>query len=137
MDKRSAGFSLMELMIVVGIIAIISAISYPSYQNYIKKAKVKEAQSNLVALSLSAESNYQRLLSYPTGELNGTALTDKFTTWSPSSDSFSYKYEATDSNQGYKLTASGASPLSDCTLSLTHKNIKTISGCGSINQWVK
>lgn len=137
MGKRSNGFTLIELMVVVAIVAIISAISYPSYQNYIKKAKVKEAQSNLIALSLSTESNYQRRLSYPAGPLTGTALTDEFTTWSPSSDSFNYTYEATDSNQGYKLTASGTSPLSGCTLSLTHKNVKSISGCGSIDQWVK
>ena len=137
MGKRSNGFTLIELMVVVAIVAIISAISYPSYQNYIKKAKVKEAQSNLIALSLSAESNYQRQLSYPDDDLTDTELTDKFTTWSPSSDSFSYTYKATDNGQGFKLTADGKGPLDGCSLSLTHKNAKNISGCGSINQWVK
>lgn len=38
-NKNKAGFTLVELLIVVAIVAILGAFAIPSYQNYIKNAK--------------------------------------------------------------------------------------------------
>ncbi len=43
--KRNAGFTLIELMIVVAIIAILAAIALPAYQDYLARAQVSEAMS--------------------------------------------------------------------------------------------
>jgi len=45
--KNSAGFSLVELMVVVSIIAILSAIAVPLYLNFRKRAYTTEARAGL------------------------------------------------------------------------------------------
>ncbi|MGH6635824.1 MAG: type IV pilin protein [Gammaproteobacteria bacterium] len=50
-NRRSAGFSLLEVMIVVVVIAILASIAYPSYREYVKRGKRAAAQSVLMDLA--------------------------------------------------------------------------------------
>lgn len=89
-NKRSLGFSLIELMVAVVIIGILAAIALPAYQGYVQKSKIRAAQADLVALSLAVENHYQRTLSYPTlanKKEEGTTkeISAEFPTWKPSS----------------------------------------------------
>jgi len=53
--KKNAGFSLIELMIVIVIVAILVSLAYPSYVQYVRKSKRGEAQQLLMNWSINQE----------------------------------------------------------------------------------
>lgn len=51
MLKKSTGFTLVEVMIVVAIIAILAGIAYPAYTSHVDRSRRAEAMSALVEMS--------------------------------------------------------------------------------------
>jgi type IV pilus assembly protein PilE len=58
-QRRSRGFTLIEVMIVVGIIAILSAIALPSYRDYILRGQIVDATTGLASLRARMEQYFQ------------------------------------------------------------------------------
>ena len=54
--KKSAGFTLIELMIVVAIIGILAAIAIPNFLNFQLRARAGEGKTNLAAVRTAQES---------------------------------------------------------------------------------
>jgi type IV pilus assembly protein PilE len=57
--RPAAGFTLIELMIVVAIVAILAAIAYPSYRDYILRGHLTDATTGLAAMRADMERYYQ------------------------------------------------------------------------------
>ena len=60
MRSRSAGFTLMELMIVVAIVGILAAIAYPSYTEYVRRTHRAEIASLLTEQTQALERFFSR-----------------------------------------------------------------------------
>ena len=67
MNKQSrihAGFTLIEVLIVVAIIGILAAIAIPNYSSYIQRGKLTEGTAELATARTKLEQKYQDNRSY-------------------------------------------------------------------------
>ena len=62
--KNSAGFTLIELMIVVAIVGILAAIAYPSYQEQVRKSRRSDAMNALSTAAAMQERWFTEHSSY-------------------------------------------------------------------------
>ena len=62
--RQTAGFSAMELMIVLATLALLAALQYPSYQESVRKARRAEVRAALMQLMQQQERYYSQHTSY-------------------------------------------------------------------------
>ncbi len=100
---KSRGFTILELMIVVGIVGVLAAIAYPSYIEYTKKTRRAEASATLQEAAQAVERHFSRARSYTGAQIPAQ---------SPTAGSAAYSItvaegDATDG--GYVITAAAVS----------------------------
>lgn len=112
MIKKSAGFSLIELMITVAIIAIIASIAYPSYQEQVSKTRRGEGKAALMSAANLAERYFTANSTYDGLIFGGSA--------------------STDSENGYYTIAYSAKTKTTYTLKATRKGAQVGDKCGDL-----
>lgn len=136
---RSAGFTLIELMVVVIIIGILASIAFPAYLQYVTDSYRSTCAGKLVEMSNQIERIFTENQTYQPGgnapsanDLVNTATCPQSVDSAPYSLSVSVaddtSYTLTATPQGAQATAS------DCgTLTLDQTGARTASGSASVD----
>lgn len=97
--KSAAGFTLIEILIVVALIGILSAIAIPYYGDYGTRGKIPDATSNLAAKRVLMEQYFQDNHTYlGAPACNNDSTSSKYFTFScPTLSASAYTIKATGS----------------------------------------
>lgn len=125
--KRTAGFTLIELMITVAIVAILAAIAYPSYQDYVTRTRRASAAACMMEAAQYMERYYTTNMTYVAAALPATQCMNEV------GDHYTIALEAAATASAYTLQAApqGAQATNDdqCgTLSINQAGTKGETG---------
>lgn len=134
---HSAGFTLIEVMVVLAIISILAAIAMPSYRDYVIRGNLMDAANGLSATRADMERYYQDNRTY--------MATGAFTPpCQPAAGSLTYgKFVITCNGAGtptattYTLTATGSGPVAGFSFTINQAGVQAtptaIAGWNSNN----
>jgi len=140
-SNANGGFTLIELMIVVGVIAILSSIAYGSYQDSVRKAKRAEAKTALLEAAQRFERCYTANGQYNTDLVKTCSVVDSSDALTDTSTTNGHYTLAVSDLTATTFTLTATVVLTDpqCTVfTLTHTGAKTSEddgGAASTGCW--
>ena len=120
--SASAGFTLVELMIVVAIVGILAAVALPAYTDYVVRGKIPEATANLATKRVQMEQFFQDNLTYA----NAPACSAD----TNSSPYFTFSCSAA-SATAFSLQAVGSGSMAGFTFTVDQSNTKATTAVPS------
>lgn len=117
--RAAAGFTLIEVMIVVAILGILASVALPAYTDYVRRGNLPEAFTTLSNMRVQMEQYYQDNKSYANGGACGVAI--------PTSKLFTFTCATNNGGQSYEIVATGKSGTSvvDHVYKLDNTNAKS------------
>lgn len=113
-----AGFTLVELMIVVAIVAILAAVALPAYGDYVIRGRIPQATNNLASMRVKLEQYYQDNRTYVGACANGTVAS------LPAADDFTYTCPTLTAS-AFTVVATGSGSMIGFTYTVDQANSKT------------
>lgn len=132
---RGAGFTLIELMVVVAIVAILAAVAYPSYTEHVRSSKRALAKAEMVEYAQRAERHHTINNTYAGFTFSESGST---TVNSPRTGNASYTVTVNPAASTFVITAvpTGAQARDKCgTLTINQANQKTPGTVSGVTCW--
>lgn len=130
--NKQAGFTLIEVMIVVVIIAVLASIAVPSYNDYLTRGRIPEATSNLSVKRVQVEQWFMDNRTYVGAPACNNDTTNKY---------FDFSCAAAPTATTYTLQAVGKGTMTGFTYTIDQANTKATTAApagwtGNATCWI-
>lgn len=125
--RRTAGFTLIELMIGVAVVAVLAGIAVPQYGDYVLRGQIVSGTASLKEARTRMEQRYADNRSYivPAGT---TCAVPAFT---HPDNGFSYTCALNNAGQGFVFTATGSGRTTGFTFTIDESGVETTTAAKS------
>lgn len=127
--RRPAGFTLIELMIVVTVIAILAAVALPAYNDYLRRSKISEAVAGLSDVRVKMEQFFQDNRTYAGACAAGTVAPTPAST-----NNFDFACSNLAATT-YTVTATGKGAMLNFVYTIDQNNTRTTLNVPSDKGW--
>lgn len=121
--RKSAGFTLIELMVTVAIIGILAAIAVPAYGDYVTRGRIPDATSALAAKRVQMEQFFQDNHTYACATCTG-AVPPACASDTTTSRFFTFSCPVAGTATVYTLQAAGTGPMTGFNFTINQDNVK-------------